>query len=496
MVLPVIHRQPMPEIAGPMPQVTQQATPRASTRPSPVVQAEPTKPESPATNAAQTPTEGDAPVDFSGALELYQRSDFEAAKTMLEDICRANPKLPPPGIFMVQFAVASGQNDRIRFWLDQATWEHPDDPEAFAFLAEFAISDNRFADAKLLAEKGVSLLENLPTGDERRTTIENFAHSVLGRLYQLRGDWDNSRLYFEKLTAADPDNADILARLGFVTANQERYEEAIAWYQKAIVKGAKIPSPKLIVSQIADQQGKTDIADKYFNEVMKATDIDAESIRIAVQIQLRRGNIDEADQLLKQAIKAEPNNFDNLLLTGAIDLYKNDYPAAEKRFQDAILMNPDSYAASQGLAQALVEQDDTLKKDRALTYAKNNVQRSGESPDSVATLAWVFFKSGKMIDAEYLATVVVATGELSPLSAYYFAEIMAEVGQTDKAVILAKIATGSNTNFMKKAEAEALQKRLESGLDKPTPLQPATPATNTETKPPATAPIRIPSTRN
>lgn len=505
LTLPIVHQQPGPVIAEPIPQVRQQA-PRVETRSPQVAEAEPPKPEEPASHAAQAEAGSDMPVDISAALELYRRSDFDAAKKMLEEICQNDTKLPPPGIFLVQFAATTGQDDRIRFWLDQATWEHPDDPEAYALLAEFAMNDNRFAEAKLLAEKGISLLGNLATNEDRRQSIETFAHSVLGRLYQIRGDWDKARLYFEKLTAVDPDNVDILTRLGFVTANQEHYEEAIVWYQKAVAKGAKLTMPKLIVSQIADQQGKTDVADKYFNEVMKTPNIDAESLRVAVQIQLRRGNLDEADRLLQQAIKAEPNNYDNLILTGAIDLYKKDYPAAEKRFQDAILINPDSYAASQGLAQALVEQDDTLKKDRAVAYAKNNVQRSGESPDSVATLAWVFFKSDKMIDAEFLVNVVLATGEMTPLSAYYFAEIMAEVGQTDKALLLVKIATGSNTNFMKKAEAEALQKRLESELDKPTttsqqatsqsatPLQPVIPGAGTS--PPVSAPVRFPGTRN
>ena len=439
--------------------------------------------------------------DISRALELYQRGDFGAAKTMLEDICKKDPKLPPPGIFLVQFAAASQQEERIRYWLDEAAWNHPDDPEAFSLLAEFALNDGRIAEAKLLVEKAVALLRSLANNENRRKSIEASANSVQGKLYQTRGDWSKARSYFEKLIENDPDNLDILARLGFVATHQGKYDEAIAFYQKAVDQGAKIPVPKLIVSQIADQLGKTEIADKYFNEVVKTTDIDPESIRIAVQIQLRRGNISEAEKFLQQAIKAEPNNPDNLAIAGTIDLFKKNWSAAEKRFQDAILINPDSYAAAQGLALALVEQDDALKKDRALTYAKINVQRSGETPDSVATLAWVFFKSGKQIEAEFLVNRVMQTGELTPLSAYYFAEITAKSGQTDKAVLFAKIATGSGVGFMKKAEAEALLKRLESAENKTT--TPPTTATEIKTEPEQTtatektpAPIRIPGTRN
>ena len=463
--------------------------------------AEPLQPVVPANERTQNATE----ADLSRALELYQHSDFDAAKKMLEEICQKDPKLPPPGIFLVQFAAASRQDDRIRFWIDQATWNHPDDPEAFALLAEFALNDNRFAEAKLLAEKTVSLLGNLATNEGRRKSIETFIDSVQGKLYQTLGEWDKARPHFEKLIADDSDNIDILTRLGFVAVHQAAianrrtgYDEAIAFYQKAIDQGAKLPTPKLIVSQIADQLGKTEIADKYFNEVIKATDIDPESIRIAVQIQLRRGNIMEAEKFFQQAIRAEPNNPDNVALAGTIALFQKNWSAAEKRFQDAILMDPDSYAAAQGLALALVEQDDSLKKERALAYAKNNVQRSGESPDSVATMAWVFFKSDKQIEAEYFVNAVMQTGELTPLSAYYFAEITAAAGQTDKAVLFAKIAAGTEIHYMKKTEAEALLKRLESGLDAatspPTAVTEAKPETETKTQVPA--PIRIPGTRN
>ncbi|MCL2624542.1 MAG: tetratricopeptide repeat protein [Planctomycetaceae bacterium] len=504
--------EPLPAIAEPLPGVTQQV-PRTGTRSSQVAvetqAAEPrvTGAESatelkPLTNpVARVSTENDAAASISQALELYRQSDFDQAKTMLEEICRADTKLPPPGIFLVQFAATTGQSDRIRFWLDQAIWDHPDDPEAYTLLAEFAVNENRLAEARLLVEKGVSLLGNLATSEERRQSIEKFADSVQSKLYQMREDWDKASLFLEKLAAVDRDNADTFLQLGYVAANQEQYDKSIAYFQQAIAKGVKLPTPKLIVSQIADQQGKTDVADQYFNEVMKATDIDAESIRIAVLIQLSRGKITDADRLLQQAIKSEPDHLDNLLLAGTIDLFQKDYPAAEKRFQNAILINPDSYAAAQGLAQALVELEDILKKERALAYAKSNVQKFGETPDSVATLAWVCFKSDRLVEAEYLVNRVLGTGELTPPSAYYFAEIMAAVGQTDKAVLLAKIAAGSKTHFMKKAEAETLLKKLESGRVESAPAQNANTGSSPNTNPNAEVetttppPIRIPGTR-
>ena len=84
--------------------------------------AEPVKPAAVQANEAfQNKTEPDEEADISQALELYQRNDFDAAKAMLDDICKKDTKLPPPGIFLVQFAAACQQEERIRYWLDQAT---------------------------------------------------------------------------------------------------------------------------------------------------------------------------------------------------------------------------------------------------------------------------------------------------------------------------------------------------------------------------------------
>ena len=425
---------------------------KAATTPQATVQQEPAK--SDATDDKATPS------GIQQAMTFYMDGDFDRAKVVLADACRENPNLPPPGIILTQFAVNMKQENRVRYWLDVTAWEYPDDPEAYLLLADFAVNEGRLTEAKTLVEKSISLFGNIASNTERASVLEMLAESVQGRICQQWEDWDTARTHFEKLLANNAENADLLARLGFITANQGKYDDAISYYQKAITAGAKIPAPKLMVSQIADQQDKTDIADKYFSEAMQASEVDPESTRIAVQIQLRRGNIEQAETFLTRAAKAEPDNLENLLLAGTISMFKKDYKSAETQFQKAILITPNSYGAMHGLALALAELEGELNKERALTYAKNNVKNSGESTDSVATLAWVFFKSGKLVEAEYFANYVLNSGDLTPLNAYFLAEIMAAKGQPEKSLILLQIANASKTNFMKKAEAETLQKKL------------------------------------
>ena len=433
--------------------------PKTETAPQATVQQEPAK--SDATDNKATPS------GIQQAMTFYMDGDFDRAKEVLTEACRENPNLPPPGIILTQFAVNMKQENRVRYWLDVTAWEHPDDPEAYLLLADFAVNEGRLTEAKTLVEKSISLFGNIASNTERTGVLEMLVESVQGRICQHWEDWDTARTHFEKLLANNAESADLLARLGFITANQGKYDDAISYYQKAIAAGAKLPTPKLMVSQIADQQGKTDIADKYFNEAMQASDVNPESIRIAVQIQLRRGNVEQAETFLARAVKAEPDNLENLLFAGTINMFKKDYKSAETQFQKAILITPNSYGAMHGLALALAELDGELNKERALTYAKNNVKNSGESTDSVATLAWVFFKSGKLVEAEYFANYILNSGDLTPLNAYFLAEILAARGQPEKSLILLQIANASKNNFMKKAEAEALQKKLTGIQSKP-----------------------------
>ena len=435
------------------------------------------------------------------AMKAYQSGDVDQAKTILAEVQRNDPDFPPSEIVLAQFASSTQQSQQIRQWLEQAAWEHPEDPQAYFMLANFALMESRLTEARLLTETGIAALDNLPKDGKRRKAIASIAESVQARLYLMRDDWDASRRHFENLATLEPDNFSVLERLGFVAAHQGKYDEAVAFFAKANEKGGKFPSPKLMVSQIADQLGKADIAKKYFDQAVAAADLDAESLRIALQIQLRQGNIDEAAKLLAKADKVDPGNIDNRIFAGMIALFKKDYPAAEKLFQDAVLISPNNYVALHGLALALAEQGGSLRMERALAYAKNNVQNSGESSDSVATLAWVYFKADKMIEAEYLGNLVLSSGEVSPLNAYFLAEIVAASGNKDKALSLARLATSSNDNFIKKSEALALLKKLESEAEAPAPLQ----ATETQTQSPPESqpapdnrpktPVRIPTQR-
>ncbi|MDR1491774.1 MAG: tetratricopeptide repeat protein [Planctomycetaceae bacterium] len=415
--------------------------------------------------------------EIAEATSAFSARDYESAIEKLTSFYQKDKTQPPPGIFMAQFSANARQSDQVRRWLDKTTWDYPQDPEAFLLLADFAVQENRLMEARLLVEKGTALLENISQNPKRRQILGRLSELVQGQLYQLRENWEEAKIHLEKLNAIEPKNTDVLTRLGFVTVKLGKYEDAIPYYQQVVDAGSPLPAPKLVVAQLLNQDGKEQEARKLFDEAIKTPNITPVSLRVAAIMQIHWGNIAEAEKLLNQAIQAEPNNIENVNYAGMIALFKKDYSQAEELFAKAILLVPNHPAATNGLALALAEQPDKLKKERAIMYAKNQTQNSQQSPDSLATLAWVFFKSGQMNDAAYLIDPVLFSGDVSSLNAYFLAEIAAAAGQKEKALSLVKAALQSKNHLMKQQEAEALKKKLE------TEIPAAKPDAKTENKP-------------
>ncbi|MCL2348169.1 MAG: tetratricopeptide repeat protein [Planctomycetaceae bacterium] len=412
------------------------------------------------------------PPEIEPAVKLFLVGDFDGAKLAFDEAYKKNPKLSPPGIFMAQFFSNLQQPVEVRHWLDVTTSEQPDDPEAYLQLADIALFENRLTEAQLLAEKGVSLLGNVADNEERGKPLHQLADTTLAALFQARGDWENAKKHLEQLLVLSPNDPEVLTRLGFVAVQQGKLDEAVNWYTQAVKAGAALPTPKLIIAQLLDQQGKSEEAKKYFNDAMQTPNLDGTSLRLAVAIALRWNDLAGAEKYLQKAMQAEPNHFENVLYAGTVALFKREFLEAEKHFQNAVLMQPNHQSANNGLAIALAEQPEKMKLERALMYAKNNVQYSQQSPDSIATLAWVFHRMGKTVEAEGLLDRVLASGSISPLNAYFLAEIVAARGQKEKAISLLNVALKYNIGFMKKQEAEELLKKLKSAPIDSTPDNP------------------------
>lgn len=90
-----------------------------------------------------------------------------------------------------------------------------------------------------------------------------------------------------------------------------------------------------------------------------------------------------------------------------------------------------SAMSQMAIHQALVEQTDADKRLRALQLAEINARQYPRLAEALATLGWVYFKFGRLAEAEQALQTATSSGQSSSETAYYLARVLDARGQRD-----------------------------------------------------------------
>jgi tetratricopeptide (TPR) repeat protein len=185
--------------------------------------------------------------------------------------------------------------------------------------------------------------------------------------------------------------------------------------------------------------------------------------------------IEEADASLPYAERKYPGSKVGHILRGYVALWEKDWPEAENDFQKVIVDDPNDFVARNNIALALVEQDDPVKKEKALRYAEANYKDNNKSPDALSTLGWVYFRRGEFDKAGLaLNQAVQAVGGVlnNPDTATYAAYILHHSEKDWQAKDILESVLNSKRPFSMKPEAEKLYEKVK---DAKKPEAPKTP---------------------
>ena len=160
----------------------------------------------------------------------------------------------------------------------------------------------------------------------------------------------------------------------------------------------------------------------------------------------RDGTADETRQLLH--------------LRGLIARHMKEYERAEGHFLAILEASPGDREAGNQLALALVEQADPGKRQRALELAEEALRRQPDSAAAQATLGWVYYRLGRVDDAERTLRASVSSGRFSCDTAYYLAHVLSDRGRLNEARGLLESALRARGRFTHRKEAVAWLERL------------------------------------
>lgn len=387
------------------------------------------------------------------ALDSFKRGRFDECLERLEAAAGKHANLLPPRLILAKLFLASKRIPQGRAVLEQAATAHPGRPEIYLQFAALALAEGRLTDASLQFEKALSLApDEAGTEPQRQFLIE--CHAGLATVAERRGQWPTAQKHVSVWLEADPSSSLAHERLARAMVAQDRPEEAYQTLKHA-AKLAETPRPpELMMGILLTQLGKADLAEAWIVRAAEQSTANARTQQAIAAWHLEQGQPEKAEQHAHSAAKLDPKVTDLTLLRGTIARHLRHYEAAEEYFQEHHTAFPADIRASNQLALVLIEQADRDKHLRAVQLAEINARQYPRSAEALATLGWVYFKVGRLAEAEKALQAATAGGQSSSDTAYYLARVLAGRGRLERVTELLQSAIETPGPFVFREEAQ------------------------------------------
>jgi len=405
--------------------------------------------------------------DVADAIVLFQRGNGPTALKLLQEAKAKNPELPPGTVMFAHLCFASGNLKPGREILQVAAVESADDPEVWNMLADLQLREGHLAEAALLFEKAISTALKFDGNEKRGEQQLLNAYAGAALAYERRQLWQQAEPLLKDWRDLYPAHGEVYSRLAALYINTERYEEAMnVLGELRKLDPDQLPA-EITLGLIYQRLGKTEQARTSLLTGLE-TNADNVATQIAVaQWGLKVGDLKLARQCAAAAASLQQDSYVPALIMAQADYLAGNFPQAESAFRDVYQAKPSNFDATNGLALALLAQDEPAKQQMALEYAEllaqsNNDLRTPRGGQAASLLAWALHRNGKQEEAlKLMATVLNNSTALSPEIRYFAAVIFADNNQKQIARELLSTAASSSGAFPFQEAAANLLKTLE-----------------------------------
>ncbi len=396
------------------------------------------------------------------AITRFRNGDSQGAMEFLEQAKKKYSKLPPSDITMAKMQMAARNAKAVRFLLESAVKNHPDDPEAYLLLADQAFIGGRTTEAQALFELAAPLIKKF---DENKKRKQNFSIRVIaGRsaVAERRQQWERAYQLLKEWIVIDPESAAAHQRIGIVLFRLDKSREALEEFTKAQELNPEVSHPFIVLGQLFSQSGEKEKAQKSYEKAYRDNKSDARVAQAYAEWLIQEDKLEEAQAVAATLRKQSPNDKTALLLDGIVAYMQGDAERAEQALTKILSINHADPTATNLLALLLIESDDKADKERALKYAQVNAERFETSVQTNVTLGWVLYRLGRANEANAALQKGAQSGQLQSDSAYLIARIMSEQGKNEQAIkALEQVLNNKAGTFLFRKNAEQLLSELQ-----------------------------------
>ncbi len=419
------------------------------------------------------------------ALQLFVQGD-EAGAMAKADAYNATQEVKIPSkVRLAVLALQLRNTAKARQLFREVLKDDPTVPEPYIILADWNRGQGNLIEAQLLYEKGLSLAAS-QTDDARSKNSKIQALTGLAQIANNLDDFAALKNHADQLLAIDAENVAGLISLstclfeaGDVDGSLAKLEEV-----KKVAPDSLI-SPKVTISRSFQNKDDTDSARKWMIDAIKEDPKNVQIRLAAADWALQTNQLKQAIDQLDVALKLDPKSVDAIHARGIAAMVQKEYIKAEELFRQADELSSGSPILRNDLILSLAMQDDSLKKQEAVSMAQTNGQAHPNQAEAVGTFGWTLSRLGQSESAEKaLSQACMSGSRVSENTWYFFARVMVDRGKKSQALEILNLPMIKDSKFfVMKTDADELRATLEKDptLQKPTTgvpaVTPATPAT-------------------
>jgi tetratricopeptide (TPR) repeat protein len=398
--------------------------------------------------------------EIEEARKKLAQQDVDGALEALNAAAKAHPDLASGRVQLAHAYFAINRARDARLQLEKAVMDNPDDADAYLAMADLALRDGQWTVAALLSDKSLALAQAFKGDAEKKKDLLKRAYSGAAYAAQSHERWEDARKLLNALIKVEADNANAHFQLGQVLFELKKPKDAYAELQAAARMDERVASPEATLGRLYEKAKDRANAEKWMKQAVAGDPKRLETRMEVAQWYLSIGRIDDAKAQVEAALGIDPESQEALYLAGRVSRFAKDFGQAQKYLEKAYLESPGAGREANELALTLNELGEEDRK-RALTLADANVRQNRQSAEAVATLGWIYYRLGRMDEAESLLNQVVASNQsVSPDAVYFSAVVADNRNHPQVAKTLLDTALKSDAPFAYRPEAQKLHDRL------------------------------------
>lgn len=388
---------------------------------------------------------------FMQLAEAYSLNrQLSLARETLQQALKIEDESPQVLAAMARLAVLQQEYPEAEALLQRIVRKQPDNPGAMADLADFYLAHEKLEKAFPLYQQ---IVDQAPTNAH--------AYLKLAAFHVREKKLDKAVATVASGLNRLPDSALLLEYYVRLAIERQRPEEARPMIEERLRNRPQDILAHILSGAVATAAKDYPAAEQAYRKAMALDENRPDSAASLAHLLVLEGKGEKGVAEAEQRLAEPPRTIGAYLLLGSLYEEMKESGKAITVYERAVADYPENWIMHNNLAYLMSEHAASpAELDRALELAKKAQLLDPENAAVLDTVGWIYYKKGKMSQAQAALSLVTGRNQNNPVFQYHLGMVLAKMGKTEEARERLKLAVDSKQPFSGKEEAARALREL------------------------------------